>query len=158
MWLLSSVIALSLMFEASILVAAQSNQTTLTVEVPSHCSLQVCIVGRGAVSINGNLMTESKTLLIQRLSRNTIEFQSGIGYQIATVSLNGTDITEEIHSEELVLEGLSSDGVLSVVFAKKSAGWPGSNPPTGDSIMCSVICCSVSIMGLLIVKGRKREQ
>lgn len=158
MWLLGSIIALSLMFEASIPVAAQSNQTILTVEVPSHCSLQVCIVGRGAVSINRYSITESETLLIQRHTRTTIAIQPGLSYQIATVLLNGTDMTEEIHSGELILEGLSSDGVLSVVFVKKSVVWPGSNPPTGDSITRSAICCCVSILGLLIVESKKRRQ
>ena len=137
--------------------AANANSTTITTTVPSDCLLQVSITGRGRVWIDGKPMHTSETLSIQRHKRLVIEFQPGLGYQMASVSLNGVDITQKLYSGKLTLDGISFDSVLTVVFVKKSAVWPGSNPPTGDGIMDSAICCGMSMMALFIIPNRKRK-
>lgn len=135
---------------------AYSMETTLTTVVPSYCLLQIDVSGRGVVSIDDKTIRTSETLSIQRNSRITIEIQPGIGYQIATISLNGTDITSKLHSGKLLLDGISYDSILSVAFMKKGAVWPGSNPPTGDSVMGSIIYSAASAMCLLILQKRKQ--
>lgn len=137
---------------------ANANSTIITTTVPSHCLLQVNIIGRGSVCIDGNSIHTSETLSIPRHGEFEIEFWPGWGYQLASVSLNGMDIAHEISSGKRTVDGLTYDSVLTVVFMKDSAVWPGSNPPTGDDVMPSAICCGVSVICLLILYSKKRRQ
>lgn len=137
-------------------ISVRANETTLITTVPTHCSLQVIITGRGTVSVNGKATQKSASFSVKRHEDIAIEIQSGLGYQIASVSLNGSDMTEELHSGKLMIDAQSSDSILSIIFVKKDVIWPDANPPTGDSIISSVICCGVSMIGLLTLHKRKR--
>lgn len=137
---------------------ANAKSTTITTSVPSHCSLQVSIAGRGNVCIDEKSIHTTETISVQRHKKLVIEFHAGIGYQLASVSLNGEDVSQELSSGKLTLDSISFDSTLTVVFMKKSAVWPGANPPTGDNIMNFITCCGMSLMGLLILEKRRRKQ
>lgn len=153
---LCNLIIVLILFVQAFPLFVHSHETIITTVVPSHCQLQVDIVGRGVVSINEKAIRSSIILLVPRLSQTIIDIQPGIGYQIATISLNGIDITSKLHSGKLTLDGISSDSILSVFFARRGSVWPGSNPPTTDSISSSIICCAASALCLLILQKRKQ--
>ena len=159
MFYIKRMIAVIILFAGLALpVSAQSQDTKLSIIVPSQCFLQTNFIGRGTIFINGKKITNNETVSIRRHEKLVIEVQSGLGHQIAVISLNGIDITHKLHSGKMTIEGISSDSILTVFFAKKNAVWPGSNPPTGDGIVTSVICFGVSLMGLLILEKKKYEQ
>lgn len=138
-------------------ISVNAGSAILTTQVPVQCTIQVNIIGRGSIRIDGTSIYASGTLVIQRHKESVVEFLPGLGYQTASILLNGVDVTQDLRSRKLTLDGITFDSVLTVVFVKKSAVWPGSNPPTGDGIMDSAICCGMSMMGLLTLQNRKRK-
>lgn len=153
-----NIISLFLLLLAWVLpVTAAASTTTLSTSVPTNISLTLEISGNGTVWVRNQKITKTSVVSIPRNEDITISFQSGTGHRIASVYLNGMDVSNKIKNGKLVLDSLSFDSVLSVRFVKYATVLPWDNPPTGDEIMGSLLCCSMSMMALFFLLNRKRK-
>lgn len=153
-----NIISLFLLLLAWVLpVTAAASTTNLSTSVPADISLTVEVKGNGIVWVGNRRITKTGVVSIPRNEEITISLQSGTEYRIASVHLNGADISNKLKNGKLTLDSMAFDSILSVQFAKRATVLPGDNPPTGDGIAKSVICCSMSMLALLVLPNRKRK-
>lgn len=138
-------------------VTAAASTTTLSTSVPANVSLTVEITGKGAVWIGNQKILKTSVVSIPRNQDITISIQSGTGYRLASVSLNGTNLSNKMQNGKMLLDDMAFDGVLTIRFVKHATVLPGENPPTGDKIVSSVTCCSMSMMALFCLLNRKHK-
>lgn len=153
-----NIISLFLLLLAWVLpVTAAASTTNLSTSVPADISLTVEVKGNGIVWVENQRITKTSVVSIPRNEDITISLQSGTGYRIASVHLNGADISNKLKNGKLTLDGMAFDSILSAHFVKRATVLPGDNPPTGDGIAKSVICCSMSMMALFVLLDKKRK-
>lgn len=132
--------------------------TTLKTSVPTEISLEVEIIGSGTVTVDGQKITKTRTVSIDRHSTVTVSIVPASGYQLKSVTLNGENVISQIKDGALIIEELSLDSVLSITFNRTTSGWSGSNPPTGDNhIEIAAIVAVISLTVLLMLIWPKRR-
>ena len=127
--------------------------------VPDFVTLTTEITGKGSVWIGDQKYSDSQTVFIPRDEQTVVSFQSATGYRLSSIKLNGNDISQQLDGSSLVIDSPNQNMTLSVVFLRKSAIWPGMNPPTGDyQIRTQFFSCMLSLVSLLLLPLTKRRK
>ena len=138
----------------SIPVLAISTSTTLVTVVPSCFMMEVTIVGDGSIVINGNKLTESTQISIERHQTVEIELLPGDKSRVESITYNGISLTEE-NGGNLSLPELEKDATLIVTFAVNQ-----SPPNTGDKSFPQVICYGIiaiiSLFAIILLTVKKK--
>lgn len=136
---------------------AASDTTKLTTTVPSHFDMNVRIVGNGTLEINGNTLSQSSVISVERHRDITCKLTHDTGYHISSVIYNGNDITTDAKDGSFHLSPLESDVALSIVFAANT-----STPSTGDSTYPALIFHSItaiaSLLGIAVLLTVNRKK
>lgn len=138
-------------------VLAASNTTTLTTTVPSHFDMNIAIVGKGTIKINGRNISESCIVPIERNQAVTVKITPDDGYYLSSVTYDGNEISQEVKDGYLTLPQPERELSIYINFAAYTG-----TPNTGDSSYQLLIFCSVasiiSLLGmiLLLIANRKK--
>jgi len=154
-WILGLLVALLL----PVLPVSAVSNTVLKTSVPDFVTLTIEITGKGSVWIGDQKYSDSQTVSIPRNAQTVVSFQSATGYRLSSIKLNGNDISQQLDGSSLVIDSPNQNMTLSVVFLRKSAIWPGMNPPTGDyQIRTQFFLCMLSLVSLLLLPLTKRRK
>ena len=72
----------------------------------------------GTVSLNGAAPSESQTIRVYRDKDVMLTFATTEGYRLASVTVNGTDVTAQVRNNTLVLENIQEAKNVQVTFEK----------------------------------------
>lgn len=137
-------------------VPAFANETKLNTVVPDKISLRITISGTGKVVVNGEAISRSTTIMVERLETLEIQFWYKNGKTIQ-VSLNGERLTDQIKDGRLTLQTPGVDSELQVSFLSSE----NENPKTGDKMLLPrVYLCAgafVTLVGIIAVFNRRRS-
>lgn len=130
---------------------ATAKTTTLHLSIPKQVTVIVQLSGHGKVSVNGQTLTNSGSILINRLDDVKVLVSANMGNSLSSVEINGNDFTEEVKNGSLVIENIQFDTNLSVVFTPNTHLVPENNPWTGDltPFFAYLLCSVISIILLL---------
>lgn len=138
-------------------VLAVSNTTTLTTTVPSHFDMNVTIVGNGTLEINGNTLSQTSVISVERHQDVTCKITPDAGYYISSVIYDGNDITTDAKDGSFHLSQLESDVVFSITFTAKA-----STPNTGDNTYPFLLFYSItaiaSLLGIAVLLTVNRKK
>ena len=138
-------------------VFATANTTTLTTTVPSHFDMNVTIVGNGTLVINGNTLSQTSFISVDRHQDVTCKITPDVGYHISSVIYNGKDITKDAKEGVFALQPLEGDATFCITFVANA-----STPNTGDTTYPHLIFCSIvavaSLLGIAILLTVNRKK
>ena len=140
-------------------VSAVSN-TILKTSVPNFVTLCIEITGKGSVWIGNQKYVNSQSVAVPRNEEVVVSVQSAAGYRLSSITLNGSDIRQQLNNSNFVINRPNQDMTLSVVFLRKSAIWPGMNPPTGDyqiRIVFGMFIFSLALLLLMPMTKKPRK-
>ena len=136
---------------------AVSDTTKLTTTVPSHFDMNVTIVGNGTLEINGNALSQSSVISVERHRDITCKITPDTGYHISSVIYNGNDMTKDARNGLFHLSPLEGNVTLSIAFAANTT-----TPSTGDSTYPSLIFHSItaiaSFLGIAVLLTVNRKK
>lgn len=92
-----------------------SNATII--EVDPQTTLNISAYGNGSVLYDNSIIkNQTKTFSIEEGSSAIITFSPDNGYRIASVKLNGADVTSSITNNQYIINNISCDNTLEVEF------------------------------------------
>lgn len=124
---------------------AVSDTTKLTTTVPSHFDMSVTIDGNGTLEINGNTLSQTNVIQVERHHDVTCKITPDVGYHINSVIYNGNDITADAKNGIFHLSPLDSDVTLHIAFAANAT-----TPNTGDNTYPVLLFYSISAFASLL--------
>ena len=129
-------------------VAAATNSTTVTTNVPESFPLLLELSGKGTVSISGVAYTKSGTVEVPRNSALELRITPDAENEIKSVVYNGFDYTKEAKNGKLTLPAITGEAKLCISFAETA-----SIPATGDPYYFVVLYLAalmvISLMGIV---------
>ncbi len=136
---------------------AVSDTTKLTTIVPSHFDVNVTIVGNGTLQINGNTLSQSNVISVERHQDITCKITPDAGYHISSVIYNGNDITKDAMNGAFHLPPLEGNAVFSIAFAANTH-----TPNTGDNsypfLLFYSITAIASLLGIAVLLTVNRKK
>ena len=92
------------------------------IDVPTETYLLNLRIGQGgSISHNGNVYTANSTIEVLPEATTTLQIQATPGYEIGSVSFNGTDYTAQLSEDgTLTLPALTENATLQVSFTQQS--------------------------------------
>ncbi len=129
-----------------------ASTTTLTVNIPQNVKMDIQIEGCGVV-VCGDLPCRTPSVLeFQRNQTIIITATPDDGWRISSAVINGKDYTNQLRNGEVILDNVTDDGVMRIIFERIVQP-----PPTGDTIMHPlIVLTSMSFIGIcLLLKRRK---
>ncbi len=92
------------------------------IDVPTETYLLNLRIGQGgSISHNGNVYTTNSTIEVLPEATTTLQIQATPGYEIGSVSFNGTDYTAQVSADgTLTLPALTENATLQVSFTQQS--------------------------------------
>lgn len=117
----------SKIYNNSLTVGNISDDTLLEVEfeaIPTTtCILSVKVIGNGSANYNDtSVRGKTSTFTINKGMSVTITFAPDAGYRIASVKVNGTDVTSSVTDNQLILNNVKENLVIDVSFGDLSVG------------------------------------
>ena len=136
-------------------VLAESDTTILTTTVPSHFKMNVTIVGKGTIEINGQTLLETGVIQVERNSENTIIISPDQGFYLNAVIFDGEDITNEIKDGAFTFPALERDSSLSITFNTCT-----NTPNTGDNcnLFLFIVVAVASFIGIVVLLTINRKK
>lgn len=136
-------------------VAAATNSTTVTTNVPESFPLLLELSGKGTVSINGVAYTKSGTVEVPRNSALELRITPDAENEIKSVVYNGFDYTKEAKNGKLTLPAITGEAKLYISFAETA-----SIPATGDlsSPQYSVLLLLLSLIGIIVTSSFRKKK
>lgn len=114
-----NIISLFLLLLAWVLpVTAAASTTTLSTSVPANVSLTVEIAGKGTVWVGNQKLAQTGTVFVPRHDQIQISLRPNQGYEVASVLLNGVNITSQMKNGNLTLKMNGADQTLAVEFVR----------------------------------------
>ena len=97
------------------------SNNTLAVEFeaipPTTYSLRITASGNGSATYNSTAVRgKAQTFTVTEGTSATITFAPDAGYRIASVKLNGTDVTSSVANSKYTISNINSDNTLAVEF------------------------------------------
>ena len=134
-------------------VAAATNSTILTTQVPKDLPLQLELTGNGTVILNGVAYAQSETIEISRNSKLELCITPDAGNKIIAAVYNGVDYTSDVKSGKIILPAITEDAKLSVQFCEIVP-----NPETGDMYsphgLVLLLLISWGMIGILLFRKK----
>ena len=92
------------------------------IDVPTETYMLNLRIGQGgSISHNGNVYTTNSTIEVLPEATTTLQIQATPGYEIGSVSFNGTDYTAQVSADgTLTLPALTENATLQVSFTQQS--------------------------------------
>ena len=92
------------------------------IDVPTETYLLNLRIGQGgSISHDGNVYTANSTIEVLPEATTTLQIQANPGYEIGSVSFNGTDYTAQVSADgTLTLPALTENATLQVSFTQQS--------------------------------------
>lgn len=88
--------------------------------IPSY-SLKIVSSGNGSATYNGTAVrAKTQTFTINEGTSATVTFTPDASYRIASVKLNGSDVTANVVNNQYTIGNISSDTTLEVIFEADS--------------------------------------
>ena len=89
---------------------------TVTFEAITH-TLSITASGNGSASYNSTAIRgETQSFTVNEGTSATVTFTPDAGYKIASVKVNGTDVTESVVDNKYTIGNISADVTLTVTF------------------------------------------
>ena len=87
------------------------------IEVAPQATLNVTASGNGSVSYNGStIKNQTQSFTVEEGTSATITFSPDAGYRVASVKLNGTDVTTNVVNNKYTISNITADVTLAVTF------------------------------------------
>lgn len=104
-----------------------SSNTTLEVEfeaipVPTYYTLSITATGNGSATYDETLVrNETTSFTVNEGTNATVTFLPDEGNGIASVNLNGSDVTSQVSENSYTISNITADTTLTVTFQEVSA-------------------------------------
>lgn len=138
-------------------VLAASSTTTLTTTMPSHFDMNVTVIGKGTIEVNGSKLSQTGVVPTERNKEVTIKVTPDDGYLISSVIYGGSDLTQEAKIGAFILSPLEDEATIKVTFVANA-----STPSTGDSSYPSIVFFSIaaiiSLLGIVVLLTVNRKK
>ena len=110
-------------------VSVAAGSTDLTTSVPSNVTLTVEVGGKGTVWVGIHRIRREQTLSVPRNEQTETSLRPDRGYEVASILLDGTDITSQMKNGTLTLDVTGTEHKLSVAFARSNSQYPKPDLP-----------------------------
>ena len=87
------------------------------IEVAPQATLNVTASGNGSVSYNGStIKNQTQSFTVEEGTSATVTFSPDAGYRVASVKLNGTDVTSSVTNNKYTISNITANTTLIVTF------------------------------------------
>ena len=128
----SMLCAASVTASAQVSQDSESGQAVIGTEVPASHIINVTLIGSGSYDLDGETGSSFEA---QRLSQPMLSIKPDSGWEITSVTLNGSDITEEVSADgQYIFEPVYEDKTVVITLTGQESSAPDPSAPDSSSV------------------------